>query len=183
MKHSYLGLLIILLILQSGCSVLIGNVRPVDQKSTQYGILDLSKNSSDWKRMGVEEIKEDGSAPESGISDQSFQSKKTGATISINSTCKSYSTENTRNLKTLTRELLLGISDIEYQKEESIDIPGGEALQTTVQGQINQEKVMIRTVVVLKNNCVYDLMYVSRPGKFKESEEDFSRFVSSLRIR
>jgi len=122
-------------------------------------------------------------APTSGIADVSFQSKKTASIISINSACKTYDNERKESLSALTHELLLGISEINYFKEKNFPLDGNNALQTTIKGKINNEDMQLRTVVVQRFNCVYDLMYISRPEKFGIDEEDFSHFVSSLKLK
>ena len=39
----------------SGCGVLIGNVKPVDEKSEAYGVMDLSKESPEWRKLDPQE--------------------------------------------------------------------------------------------------------------------------------
>jgi hypothetical protein len=173
---------------QSGCSLFFGNVKPVEEKSESYGFLDLSKTNPDWVRLDPKtslEVDETSSpSPESEISDVVFQSKNAASIISLNSACKSYKTSGeTLPLKTLTNELLLGISEVSYRDETPLTMEGSPALQTTIQGKLNGENMKLRTVVLQKLNCVYDLMYVARPEHFNAGEPDFSRFVSSLRLR
>ncbi len=172
---------VLLSLFLSGCSLFFGNIRPVEEKSTAYGIEDLSRSSTEWTRM--DSSKESPEAPQSGIADSAFQSKKTASIISINSACKSYENNRKESLVALTRELLLGISEITTFEEKNLFLDKNPALQTTVQGNINQEKMMLQTVVVQKGKCIYDLMYVSRPEKFILNQSDFSRFVSSLRLK
>src|SRR5690242_15131208 len=91
-QSPYFWFLLSLLLFQSGCSLFFGNIKPVEEKSTSYGILDLSVNSAEWVR--VESNQEATESPQSGISDMAFQSKRTASIISISSACKSY--ENDR---------------------------------------------------------------------------------------
>jgi hypothetical protein len=169
------------LLFQSGCSLFFGNIKPIEEKSISYGIMDLSTQNSDWKRL--EPSQDTNGNLATGIADASFQSQITGSIISINSACKRYEDNRKERLSALTRELLLGISEISYFKEESVPIDGNSALQTTVRGKMNTEDMMLRTVVVHLGQCIYDLMYVSRPNKFKQGQETFSRFVSSLKLK
>ena len=110
MRHLNSGLLVhswvpflVLLLSQTGCSVFFGNVKPIAQKSTSYEVLDLSTNNPEWEKISKKEA-------EPGISDLAFQSKKTKSIISLNSTCKTIpeESEKKKNLRELTRELLLG---------------------------------------------------------------------------
>jgi hypothetical protein len=43
--------------------------------------------------------------------------------------------------------------------------------------------MMLRTFVLRRGDCVYDLMYVARPDRFAENEQDFSRFADSLKLK
>jgi hypothetical protein len=170
----------------SGCSLFFGNIKPIEEKANDYGVLDLSKVSSDWVKLDPKsnsEAKDSTGIPESGVSDVAFQSKKTASIISVNSACKVYQTHEKVDLAALTRELLLGISSITAKEERKLTIDHFPALETTVQGKINEENMMLRTVVLHRVNCTYDLMYVARPEKFNVKVEDFSRFVSSLKLK
>src|SRR4051794_35973237 len=80
-------------LLQGGCSLFIGNVKPIEEKSDKYGILDLSKINSAWVRLDPKMPQS-----ESGISDVVFQLHGTGSIISLNSACKSYNTAEQRTL-------------------------------------------------------------------------------------
>jgi hypothetical protein len=172
------GLLFILIFFQVGCSLFLGNIKPVDEKSDAYEVLDLSKTNTDWERI-------DSKSPnETSTSDMVFQSKSTGSIVSLNSACKSYSpSEKKPSLQELTRELLLGFQNVVQKDQVKLVIEKIPALQTTVQGQLNDQEVAIRTVVLQRVNCLYDLMYISRPENFSEKERDFSRFVTSLHLR
>jgi hypothetical protein len=189
MKKSYRSILLSIMLLQSGCSLFFGSVKPVEEKSDAYGIMDLSKINSDWTRLDPKSTSDqatnqDAPPPESGISDVVFQSKSSASIISINSACKNYKKgEEKQDLQALTNELLLGISDILLREEAKVIIEGTPALQTTVEGKLNRENMMLRTVVLQRSHCIYDLMYIARPERFKENEGDFSRFISSLRLK
>jgi hypothetical protein len=182
------SLLLIALAL-SGCGVLIGTVKPVDEKSEAYGVMDLSKdspNANQWMKLDPAETAEgdkldDGEKTE--VSDVAFQHKKDASIISLNSACRASFATSDQDLRSFTNLLFLGISDITLREEKEITVQGTPALQTTIRGKLNQENMMLRTVIVKRGNCVYDLMYVSRPKHFAENEQDFSRFVSSLRLK
>src|SRR4051794_12663581 len=81
------GLFLIVLLHHTGCSLFLGSIKPAEEKSNSYEILDLSKNDSQWIRLEPQE----GTEPSpNGASDVAYQSKKTASIISINSACKSY---------------------------------------------------------------------------------------------
>ncbi|MCM0605693.1 MAG: hypothetical protein KA715_06345 [Xanthomonadaceae bacterium] len=171
----------------SACGILIGNVKPVAEKSETYGILDLTNEDPDWSRVDSvqpqqleSDAKDDGS-----ITDVSFQSKKTASTITLNSTCRDSLRLRSQSLSSYTKSLFLGLSNIDYKEEkETLMIKRGvPALQTTVRGKLNNEPVMLRAIVFKNDNCLYDLLYVARPQFFKTQEAVFKRFSESLTLR
>ncbi len=172
--------LVILLANVSGCSVLVGNVKPVDQKSETYRALNLAEGNPDWKKLEL--------APHDGdptratdSSDVAYQSTRTSSIISLNSVCRPGG--NPDSLHDISRLLFLGITDVSLKDEKDLQLEGVPALQTTVQGRLNGEQVRLRSVVLRKEVCVYDLMYVARPDRFASQEPDFNRFVASLRLK
>lgn len=189
MKHRLIWFFLVIAVTQPGCSLFFGNVKPVEEKSDSYGIQDLSKVNSDWIRLDPAATPSnhstvDAPPPESGISDVVFQSKKSASIISLNSACNRYKkVPQAPDLKALTRELFLGLSDTHHQEQVPLQIQNTPALQTTIEGKLNGEAMKLRTVVLQRSHCVYDLMYIARPDRFSENEATFSQFVSSLRLR
>ena len=164
--------------LASGCGVLIGNVKPVEDKSNAYRVADLQVLKADWRKL-ESSLKEAGAAED--VSDVAFQSKTTSSIISLNSACRPGGDQ--RSLKEISRLLFLGLSQSSAPEEQTLEVERVPALQTTVEGRLNNEPVRLRTVVLRKGECVYDLMYVARPEQFDKQLGDFTHFVSSLRIR
>jgi hypothetical protein len=176
--------------LGSGCStvgVLMGNEKPIDQKSDSYGVLDLSKADADWSKLDPKTVGDErpngGDTISSEISDVAYQSKSTAAIISLNSACQAGKEYENKDLKSLTDTLLLGASDVTLRDEQGVTIQDNPALQTTVEGKMNGEHVKLRTVVLRRQDCVYDLVYIARPEAFPRREQDFSHFVASLRLK
>ena len=178
----------------SGCSLFFGNIKPTEERSTTYGIEDLSLANHDWVKVTPESIaRSSGEAPNEsadptgetqGIADAAFQSKKTASIISINSVCRGDSeTGRVEPLRSLTRELLLGVSDISLQEEKDLVVAKKPALETTVRGKIDGEEMVLMAVVLQQDRCVYDLMYVSRPQHFEQGLGEFRRFSASLKFK
>jgi hypothetical protein len=162
----------------SGCAI-VGNVTPVDEKSETYQVVDLSKGSSEWSKLPPQA----GASSDTSSSDVAYQSQKTASIVSLNSACRpTFETEH-RDLKTFTNLLFLGISDITQRDEREFKLQGLPALETTLKGRLNNEEMMLRTVVLRRGECVYDLMFVARPEHFAENETDFAHFVDSLKLR
>ncbi len=174
----------------SGCGTLIGNVKPIEEKSDGYGILDLSKKTG-WDKLEPEsnELKngEASSSLPSQIPDAAYQSKKTNSIISITSGCRKYVGD--RSLKELTQITTLGISNREIIDETTITISNIGALRTTIKGDVPsdgsdslKENIMLRVVVLKNDNCTFNLMYLARPENFESEENDFTEFLNSFRL-
>jgi hypothetical protein len=177
----------------SGCSVVVGNVKPIEEKSTEYGVMDLSRNNADWQKLDPaktaaqgESVKEQDVSP-TEVSDVAYQSKSSASIISLDSACRLAPDPSRlgaeRDLKTLTDLLLLGITDVTLREERGMEVQKTPALETTIKGKLNGESMQIRTVVLKRQNCVYDLVYMSRPQYFERQLSDFSHFVASLKLR
>lgn len=181
------AVIILSLLFFSSCSTLVGNVKPVDEKSRRYRVEELS--GTNWKKLDPKKLVSPDSTVDtqsdafsSEVSDLSYQSVKTAAIISLNSSCRE-GRPQMQDLGLVTRELLLGIGDVTEKNDRTFQIEGVPALETTIAGKIGGQSTKIRTVVLSKDSCVYDIMYVSQPAKFAVHEADFTRFVSSLRLR
>lgn len=174
-----------LLVAGSSCGILIGNVKPVDEKSRSYGVMDLSRSDPDWIKLDPRktEASTDGQVSPTEIPDVAYQSRRTASIISIDSACRKAPEEPKESLRTLTQLLFLGMTDITLRTENPLLIQGTQGLETTVRGKLNNEQMMLRTVVLRRSSCVYDLVYIARPEYFAENEADFSHFVASLHMK
>jgi hypothetical protein len=163
----------------SGCGLILGNVKPLTERSETYGIADLAlENPSVWMQLSSTTKDESQEVP-----DVAFQSAKTSSIISLNSACRPKFGREEQDLKSFSDQLFLGISDVTLREEKQSDFQRSHALETTIQGKLNGEPMMLRTVVLRNGNCLYDLMYIARPEVFDVHEKDFSHFVASLRLR
>lgn len=169
-----------------GCGVLIGNVKPVEEKAKKYSMLDLSRDSQDgveWTRIIVNRTKESTVNEISQfMPDSSFQSSKTNSIISINSTCRVGFENSERNLGTLTQGLLFGITHVVSRESRDTTLSGLPALETTVEGQMASQPTKIRVVVFKISSCIFDVMFVARPNYFKDDEGTFERFKAGIQL-
>jgi hypothetical protein len=170
-----------------GCSIMVGNIKPLEQKSQNYGVINLSEVNPDWIRLNSEESSTDPNLlkePHSTeISDIAYQTKKTSSIISLNSACRPSIELERKDLKAMTQVLFMGISELNVQSQRNIQVQGISALESTVQGKLHGEAMKLKTVVFYRGNCVYDLVYMARPHFFDENEKDFAHFVDSIRLK
>lgn len=162
------------------CSVLVGNVKPVAEKSDEYKVLKLSKVNSDWKLLPQEASEE----PEKDKnSDVAYQSTKTSSIISLNTACRPNIETDNRSLSSYSNMLFLGVTHVKSRVEKEYIHDGIPALETTLHGNLNEEEMKLKTVVIKKADCLYDLMYISRPKYFDSEEKVFSEFANSLKLK
>jgi hypothetical protein len=166
----------------SGCgtlgSSLIGSADPVETKSELYGIMQLDKVYSDWKKIDSgfnDNI-------QTQIPDSTYQNIRSSSIISINSVCQSEILKKKDPLKSATDLLFLGMNNIKHRKEERLTLSGYPAISTLIEGQMDGVQTKIKSIIVQKNDCIYDLMQISNPNDFDSDHAVFSEFISSLRL-
>ncbi len=165
-----------------GCAVLVGNVKPVDQKSITYGVMDLSKEDPNWNSLLPVQTRSKGVTP-SEVSDVAFQSKKTASTISLTSGCRAGNESPSKDLREFSQPLFSSLTKLRDRKENARLVQNVPALETTAHGVAEGQDLVIRTVVLRKKSCVYDLTLVSLARFFVAETEAFSKFVESLRLK
>lgn len=184
---SLYSLFLLPLVFSSGCGLLLGNIKPVDEKSDQYGVVDLAKeNPKIWSKLTAAQEGADVKDPETTtteVPDVAFQSTKTAAVISINSSCRLGAEADHGDLRTLSNQLTYGISDVSHRAEQNLTVQAVPALQTSLQGRMNGNEIALKAIVLKRNSCVYDLLYMAPPQHFADNEQDFDRFVGSLRLK
>lgn len=187
-------------LLGSGCSLLLGNVRPMEHKSGDYQFLDLHREDRDWIRLNpadehqAAELEDPATANDPNaapsLSDISFQSERTSSIISLSSTCRprnqvrkgSDRELEEMRLRDYVDQLLQGFTAVEQQQDRSLSVDGRPAHETTLRGAMSGRPMTIRAVVVQERDCIYDLMYIARTHRFAEQEKDFAKFVASFRL-
>jgi hypothetical protein len=85
-------------------------------------------------------------------------------------------------LKALSRHLLFGIRGIRVVREGAILLDGVTGLETRVQGRFEGTPIEVRTVVVRRHGCLYDLFYVAPPEVFETRMIDFDLLIRGWRF-
>jgi len=178
-KSLFFFTLTLISLLTQGCSTIIGTTKPVSDKSHDYQFLDLSEGNTNWSKI---EQPIDDEATEKGISDIAFKSKKTESIIALNSACRPINELNETNLESFSDQLFLGVSEIKNKTTKHIAVSSTPALETTLEGTMNSKSIKLRTIVLQKQTCIYDIMYLSYPHFFQLEEKEFNRFVSAIRL-
>lgn len=150
------------------------------EKSDEYKVLKLSEVNADWKILPQEASEE----PEKDKnSDVAYQSTKSSSIISLNTACRPNIETDERSLSSYSNMLFLGVTNIRSRNEREYNHDGEKALETILHGDLNQEEMKLKTVVIRKKDCLYDLMYIARPKHFDNEEKVFAEFVNSLKLK
>lgn len=129
-----------------------------------------------WQRLRVGD---DAASTETLQADLAYENPDTGAMISLNTLCRKY---NGTSLQELNSSLVRGIDERRVVREQTRKLANVEALDTLYDGIVDKVHLFIHTIVLVKNYCTYDFIYVAVPAREKNSAEAFERFVSSFRV-
>ena len=146
-----------------------------DRTAPKSGSYAVTEPLEPWTKLPVTD---DPNATDSLKADAAFENQKSGAIISINSLCRKYQNSTVDDL---TRGLVIGIKNKKTINEKSITVDNENAKDTLLEGIVDEVAVQIRTIVLKKNFCTYDFIYVALPQKYSEGVEDFEKFVSSFK--
>lgn len=188
---SFLSLLAILATSSSGCSLIFGGDQRVDNRSHDYTVVRLDREPGrDWlvlspgARSNRQTDDSNGSPEDTG--DIAFEHSKAGAIISLNSVCHD---QRDASLEELSRYLLLGLNTRGPTVTRSLELDGVKALEATVDAEMSQRQpnggseelpMRVRAVVLRKNGCTYDLMFIARPSAFDGLLPTFERFLKGF---
>jgi len=98
------------------------------------------------------------------------------ASIFVSAECDKFSDSP---LEVLTGQLLVGLSNIKYLKQEHINLTGREAIISEISAHVDGVERFIKTMVLRKNRCVYDAVFNSAPAS-SYLAADFDQLVKSF---
>ena len=166
----------------SGCTTLVGNVSPVDQKSVNYNILNLeTENPSVWVKLPADS-RLTSKTESAEASDVVYQSRDEDSIISLNSACREIPASEDR-LPGVAQELTLGFREVRDVEEKWVPVNDRRAYRKTMTGNLEGRITRLRVAIVASGNCVYDFSYISTPENFVTHEPDFERFLRSLKFK
>ncbi len=84
-------------------------------------------------------------------------------------------------LEALTNHLVMGTTDREPIAEEAFPLDGREAKRTRLFAKLDGVKMGFDIVVLKKDGCVYDLVYVGKSDAFEKGASAFDSVVSGFR--
>ena len=131
--------------------------------------------SAPWHKLSVGE---DSNSIDAMKADLAYENPQTGAIISLNSLCRKYSGSS---LDSLTNNLVRGIENREVISRKETILDGQKALDTSFKGTVDKVDIMIRTVVMAKDSCTFDFIYVVIPKREGNNRGDFDTFLASFK--
>lgn len=139
-------------------------------KSASYNV---TPPDSPWQKVAAGEA----SGTDSLKADLAYENPETGAIISLNSLCRKY---NDTPLESLTKNLVRGIQNKKLISQKNIAINNAEGQDSLFEGTVDDVKINLRTVVLKKDYCTYDFIYVVIPSRERNDRSDFENFVASF---
>lgn len=155
----------VLLAAMFACSIS-GPLR-TDPKALEYKTGSLS---ADWLKQNDDE--------KESSADEIYLNAKTSAFLSMDSMCRRYPDSS---LESLSRQLLVPMTESVMQSQEKITLDGREGLMTKVSGTLDGVAVEAQFVVVRKNECIFDFSLVSRNSILPDDATAFRRYYEGFK--
>lgn len=110
--------------------------------------------------------------------DLAFRDDAREASVLVNGRCGKR--DDDTPLRALTDHLILGTTERDIQKEETLTLDGREALHTIMSAKLDGVPMQYDMVVLKKDGCVYDFVLVAPPARFSEGAATFEAFVAGF---
>jgi hypothetical protein len=108
-----------------------------------------------------------------------FRDDAADATIAVNGRCGADGDDVP--LASLTQHLFMGFTDRRVLEQKLLAMDGREALRTLLRAKLDGVDKAFAVVVLKKDGCVYDFLYMSRPESFERGAGAFDAFVGGFR--
>ncbi|MCC6276723.1 MAG: hypothetical protein IT289_02265 [Oligoflexia bacterium] len=155
--------MILTLLLSSGCALLGGT----DDAEVKASNIKFNPPSSPFKKVSV------------SSADHVFQSEKTGSTIAVNSLCQKYVDVKLTHLRD---NILAGVEQLKTESETDITYNDREGKRVVALGTMDVIKVKVDLLIFKKNNCTFDLTYISRPEFYATEKRHFDDFLARFKV-
>ena len=116
-----------------------------------------------------------------GSADYAWYNYKIGATIYVDANCGSRFQD--RPLHDSVYSMTAGIRTSEEPIERALFLDGREALMVQCKGKMDGVHIQMATVVLSKDRCLYDFVYMTRPEHFTAGFGDFHQLLHTFETR
>ena len=114
-----------------------------------------------------------------GGADRAWFHRDTGASIYFDSNCKARFED--KPLSDLMKHLTFGMAQGSPLKEEELTLGGRSALLRVYAGEVDGVIVQLGAVVIKKNTCIYDALFISSPTGFDAGMPSFRSVLDGFR--
>lgn len=111
--------------------------------------------------------------------DHAFIKPSSGSTMYVRSECNLYKDASLNQLSMGLRRLFQDVSVLEKKEQQ---LAKRAALSTIFMGKLDGVKVKVNTVVLKKNSCYFDFVFVALPKSFVRDTPAFSKFVKTFSL-
>ncbi len=160
------------------CSILVGHVKPVEEKAVNGSAGAAILEPLGWKKVDLRA----GSDADSDSPDAAWQSGKTSAVISLSSACRS-SSNKLRGVGEVTDFLLSQWDSLTILSRKDLLFRGFPAQETTAIGTYLGNERKIRTFVLRTPGCTYDLVFLGPVPSFDQELSAFLGFRDSVEFQ
>ena len=108
--------------------------------------------------------------------DLALEDTRSAARMAVAASCPEQGTDP---LPSLVRHLHFGLRQVKRLRQEQVVMDGAMGLDTMIMGTWEETTVQIRSVVIRRKSCLYDLLYVAPPDAFAARSADFDQFLQS----
>ncbi|CAN5767727.1 hypothetical protein BH09MYX1_BH09MYX1_34110 [soil metagenome] len=108
-----------------------------------------------------------------------FRDDAHGASIMVHARCDVPGDD--APLLALTNHLVIGTTERDVKKEETLPFDGREARHTVLTAKLDGVAQTFDLWVMKKDGCVYDLVYIAAPERYEGGEPAYARFVEGFR--
>lgn len=108
-----------------------------------------------------------------------FVHKSLRASIGISSFCKEAADD--APLTVLSSQIRHGLTGQKMMRRESVLMGGREALRMVTEGKMDGAEIILDTVVLKMNECVFDFSYTAIPSDYHAGRADFESFFGGFR--
>jgi len=110
--------------------------------------------------------------------DLAFRDEPHVASILINSRCTTR--DRDAPLLSLTEHLIIGTTDRQVSREETIPFDAREARHTLLRARLDGVPMAYDIYVLKKDGCVFDFVYVAPPEVGDSGRDQFETFVGGF---
>ncbi|MFQ5848757.1 MAG: hypothetical protein ACE5IQ_13935 [Candidatus Methylomirabilales bacterium] len=111
---------------------------------------------------------------ESPGADLALQDTRSQARMAVSAGCPA---RETGSLSALVRHLFFGLRHVKQVRQEPILLDGVAGLETVIRGQWEGAPIQVRSVVIRRKGCLYDLLFVAPPETFGAHSADFDALL------